>query len=506
VFERQPLSQIDLASLAQVLEESDIAILNVAVQGHLLDANAAAAAMFRYSDVSALVADIRDIGRQLYANADDRVAALAELRRNGRFTLKRLRGRRRDGELFWARVAGRAQFGPDGTFLSTLITLVDITDLVEAQERAERAMRDYASIWDNTPTGLYRSSPDGVQLRANPALVAINGYPDEATMLANVRDIAREWYVDPTRRDVFKRLLAESGRVTDFVSEIHRHNTRERIWIREDAWEVRDVAGALLHYEGTVRDITNQRLQEQELRETNAALEQANRAKSAFLANMSHELRTPLNAILGFSEVIREQMFGPIDGRYRDYAADIHASGKHLLDLVNDILDLARIEAGRFDLLPTVLNPAVVVEEVTRLMANQAASAGLSLNVNALSDAPVIAVDARAFRQVLLNLLSNAIKFTPGPGAVDVTVSEAAGRVEITFADTGIGIPEHLLERVFEPFVQGEDPRVKRHAGTGLGLPIVKSLVERQGGAITLARREPQGTVARLSFPVVPTN
>src|SRR5262249_12623671 len=203
----------------------------------------------------------------------------------------------------------------------------------------------------NALDGIYRSSPAGRQLRANPALVRLNGYDNEAEMLRSVNDISTEWYVEQGRRAEFMRILQEQGKVENFVSEIYRHKTRERIWVSENARLVRDAQGHPLFYEGTVRDITALKRTEDALVAARRAAEASDVAKSQLLANVSHELRTPLNAIIGFSEIMQHEMLGPLgESRYRDYAQDIRESGLHLLAIINDLLDLSKISAGRLEL------------------------------------------------------------------------------------------------------------------------------------------------------------
>ena len=281
------------------------------------------------------------------------------------------------------------------------------------------AERDYRSIFDNAIDGIYRSSLAGRQLRANPALVRLNGYATEEEMLRSVNDIASEWYVEPGQRAEFMRLLNEFGQVENFESEIFRHKTRERIWVSENARLVRDGAGRPLFYEGTVRDITALKRVDQELIQARKEAEAANNAKSQLLANVSHELRTPLNAILGFSEILQGELLGSLgQPRYREYAKDIHDSGLHLLSIIDDLLDLSKIEAGRRNLNDDVVDLFELFEAVSRLVRERASHAGLTMSIELPPGLPAVKADKRALRQVLLNLLSNALKFTPTGGHI----------------------------------------------------------------------------------------
>ena len=241
--------------------------------------------------------------------------------------------------------------------------------------------------------------------------------------------------------------------------------------------------------------------------------ESANRSKSEFLANMSHELRTPLNAINGFSEILAGEMFGPLgDRRYKEYSQDILSSGQHLLALINDILDMSKIEAGKMSLKREPIHIEDVVEDAIRLMRNRAEAVGLTLSVK-LSDLPEADADYRAIKQVLLNLLSNAIKFTPRGGkvAVSATVIEQSSfsgvpseqRVRISVSDTGIGIAKDDLLRLAQPFEQIESQLSKSQPGTGLGLALTKSLVELHDGALTMDSQPGQGTTVSFTLPVV---
>jgi two-component system cell cycle sensor histidine kinase PleC len=231
--------------------------------------------------------------------------------------------------------------------------------------------------------------------------------------------------------------------------------------------------------------------------------ETANASKTAFLANMSHELRTPLNAILGFSEIIAHQSMGPDQlDRYSDYARDIHVSGAHLLSLINDMLDVAKIESGRMEIEPRWVDPREVVDGVVRLVGPRALQKRQTLEIEDMSAAPLVMADERAFRQMLLNLISNAVKFTPQGGHIAVSCTGLSqGGLEIRVADNGPGIPEEKLARVLEPFSQIDNRFDREAGGTGLGLALADGLIRLHGGKILLKNNPGGGLTATLYFP-----
>lgn len=231
--------------------------------------------------------------------------------------------------------------------------------------------------------------------------------------------------------------------------------------------------------------------------------EAANKAKSRFLATMSHELRTPLNAIMGFSEVMKSEILGPMpNDTYREYAGNIHDSGSHLLNLINEILDLSRIEAGRYDLHEEPLRLSDVVEDCHRLLKLRAENKGLSIIEDAPFDMPQVWVDQRALRQICLNLMSNALKFTPRGGRVIVTVAATAdGGQLLSIRDTGPGIPKEEIPKVLQAFGQGSLAHQTAEGGTGLGLPIVKKLIELHDGRFELRSELRKGTEAIVFIP-----
>jgi two-component system cell cycle sensor histidine kinase PleC len=231
--------------------------------------------------------------------------------------------------------------------------------------------------------------------------------------------------------------------------------------------------------------------------------EEANLAKSRFLATMSHELRTPLNAILGFSEVMQGELFGPHSvAAYKEYSNDIHSSGQHLLMLINEILDLSRVEAGRYELKEESVSLSAVVEDCCRLLTLRAQKRDITINEAVETDLPRIWADERAIRQVVLNLLSNAIKFTPQGGQVTIKLGwTAAGGQYLSIRDTGPGIPEDEIPVVMSSFGRGTLAQKNADEGTGLGLPIVKGLIELHGGMFSLRSKVREGTEVIVVLP-----
>jgi two-component system, cell cycle sensor histidine kinase PleC len=229
-------------------------------------------------------------------------------------------------------------------------------------------------------------------------------------------------------------------------------------------------------------------------------LRASNRAKSDFLANMSHELRTPMNAILGFSEVIKDELMGPNhQPLYRSYAKDIHTSGAHLLGLINDILDLSKIEAGKFELKESEVDVFEIVEDTKRIISLKAAQKGVAL-INQIPPGLIVWADAAALRQVSLNLASNALKFTPSGGSIRTFLEIIDGKFTFATQDTGCGIRPEDLTRVFENFGQGRHDVASAEKGTGLGLPIVRGLVRAHGGDVTIESTLGKGTTVLVTI------
>jgi hypothetical protein len=228
---------------------------------------------------------------------------------------------------------------------------------------------------------------------------------------------------------------------------------------------------------------------------------EASRSKSAFLASMSHELRTPLNAEIGFSDAMRAELFGPLSARYKGYAADIQQSGSHLLALINDVLDLSRLEASQAVLQEEKFDIAELIEEVMRMMGPQAGKAGLNLQADVAPELPVLRADRSRIKQILINLAANAIKFTPEGGQVRLAAHRTASALSLIVSDTGIGIAQEDIPRAMERFGQVDSSLARKYEGTGLGLPLSRQLAELHGGQLILGSAPGVGTTVTVTLP-----
>ncbi len=313
----------------------------------------------------------------------------------------------------------------------------------------------------------------------------------------------------PAQSDIEKAgIVNAEGREEKYIEErlaYHRNPV--------GAFEIELVGGRWLQIRdrrtadgGTVivqTEITAYKRAEEILRAAKERAEWASRSKSEFLANTSHELRTPLNAIIGFSQMMESEMFGELGNpRYRDYAKAVRESGEHLLSVVNDLLDLSKIEAGKLTLSDELIDVSETLFAAWNLAKEQAESAEPTLITDIPDSLPPLRADKRMFTQIALNFLSNAVKFTPAGGRIGITGKIGAdGSLVIQFADTGIGMTEEDIERAFEPFGQGSNALIRRHEGTGLGVPLSKSLIELHGGTLSIESEQGSGTTVTVRFP-----
>ncbi|MBC7368862.1 MAG: response regulator, partial [Undibacterium sp.] len=361
-----------------------------------------------------------------------------------------------------------------------------------AEAARARAEANYRSIFENALEGLYLSSVDGRFLRINPALARMCGYAGPAAMMSATNDIGRQIYARADRRAEFFERVSLSDTVTDFESEILRVDG-STFWISESVRVVRAANGAIDHFEGVAIDITQRREAARVLQAAKDAADTASRSKSRFLASVSHELRTPLNGILGYTQILRRDT--ALGEKQRDGVRVIHESADHLLALINDILDLSKVEAGRLELHPADFDLYSFAAGAERIFTPRAREKNLLLESALATDLPrFVHGDEQRLRQVVFNLLANAVKFTASGGVVfsvqPVPAPDAAAPAFLRFSvsDTGPGIAAADLERIFEPFTQvGESARSA--TGTGLGLAISRSLVEHLGGQLPVESR-----------------
>lgn len=439
----------------------------------------------------------REFDPELYKQIEDTI-------HRGERWSGRLRARRKDGTEYDQEAAISPIFNENGEIVNYVAIKRDISQQVATQIALSESEEQYRKLMSSTPDGIYVHVNSEIVL-VNDAAVEIFGARDQAELIGkSVFDL-----IDSGLAPVVKE---QQRRKFTGVEETLRMEQKRLRLNGESFWA--SVSVTSMNWKGErgalviLRDITDQRRAQNELVRAMENAEIANKSKSDFLANMSHELRTPLNAIIGFSEIMQNEMFGKIgNDHYTAYARDIHESGMHLLYLINDILDLSKIEAGKLSPTLSDVNLAEAIDASMRLMRQSAKDANVTIEPKLGDDLPTIRGDLRMLKQMLMNLVSNAIKFTPSGGRVRISVTRAgAEHIKIAVVDTGVGIPPEDLSRVLEPFIQSQGPASSRESGTGLGLPLTKSLAELHGGTFQLWSRRGFGTRAVLRLPIDPEN
>jgi PAS domain S-box-containing protein len=396
-----------------------------------------------------------------------------------------------------------------GQFIAGLIILAVLCAALALLQRVAEKTRkritageaSYRAFFDHAVEGIFRTTPEGHYLAVNQALADIYGYPTPEVLISGLTDISAQLYVDSKRREEFRTLMQANDVVTHFVSEIY-HRSGRRIWISENARAVRDWSGTLLCYEGTVEDVTEKFEQERTLRAALRQAEIANKMKAAFLGAMSHELKTPLNAVLGFSEIIRDEVLGPIGHEgYREYAGDIHTSGARLLAVINDVLDVSRLEGGLLTIEARSESVLDVAESAIKLARGLTQDKRV-IAIDVPADVPLLYVDPRRLAQALGNLMANALKFTPQGGQVRfIARRQADGGVHLMVEDSGIGMAQETIAAALEPFRQLDGSLARRFEGAGLGLSISKALAELHGGQLNVRSAVGEGTTVTIALP-----
>ena len=306
-----------------------------------------------------------------------------------------------------------------------------------------------------------------------------------------------------TPRTLYKELWERLSTGQTWTGEIlNRRKSGELYWCREIISPFLDRDDRITHFVSIREDVTQRRQLDDDLKSAKELAEASSRAKTQFLANMSHELRTPLNAVLGFSEMIRDELLGPVGHvKYKDYAEDIHRAGSHLLDIINDVLDTAKIEAGKLTLAEQPVSVRAAVDSTMRLARGRLDGGQIPVRVEISEHLPLLWADLRLLKRILLNLLSNALKFTSEGEIVVSGRISADGWMEIAVRDTGIGIAEADIPKVLQPFHQVDNSNTRKHQGTGLGLNLALSLVELHEGELQVASVVGKGTTVTCRFP-----
>jgi PAS domain S-box-containing protein len=380
----------------------------------------------------------------------------------------------------------------EGTMPSgTVITFSDETE----QKRAEQDVRRLATVVEDSSDAIAVVDLDGKILNWNRRAEIMYGYTKAEARKLTVKDLVPNGQRTKTLRLI--RQLVRGETVAPF--ELKRRTKDGRV---VDSWLtatlLRDEDGNPQAIATTERDLTEIKL----LVAEKEIVRRADQDKSRFLARMSHELRTPLNAILGFSEIIKNEMFGTVaQRRYVEYGKDIHTSGQYLLDLVNDILDLSRLEEHEYELEETVLDLNELAEELIHMLSLEANKQGISLSFDTAADLPKLRSDRRAIQQILLNLLSNAMKFTPRGGRVNLDMHlDRDGNLRLSVSDTGIGIAKEDLPKIRKPFAQLPSRFATEKLGTGLGLPIAEGLAKLLGTKLEITSEVEKGTTVTMRF------
>ena len=482
---------MDAVWAERLWDDNPDAMLAISRSGEVLHWNRAAEQLFGYSraeaigrDLAALTVPLEGVGeaeRQHRAAFDGGCPVHEALRR------------RSDGALVHVSVATRLVEVPPTGEAAVLYSMRDITSLKVMQN---------AKLLEARYQGLLESAPDAMVIVERAGRIAIVNAQTER-LFGYARDELRGQPVELLMPERYR--VKHGTHRGGFLQQPHARPMGaglELFGLRRDGVEfpVEISLSPLEVAEGqfvlsAIRDATERKRFELALRE-------ANRMKSSFLAKMSHELRTPLNGIIGFSELLIDEKPGPLNARQREYVGDVLASGRHLLQLINDVLDLSKVEAGRMELHPEPFALQKAAQEVGSVLSTLAQRKRIAMRLRVGNGLGTVTLDRQKFIQVLYNLVSNAIKFTDEGGSVSVTLERAGEQLKIAVADNGIGIRPEDFPRLFVEFQQLDSGSSRRYEGTGLGLALTRKIVEFQGGTIDVQSKVGRGTVFRVSLPL----
>lgn len=379
---------------------------------------------------------------------------------------------------------------------------LDVRDQSILQRERDDAILLLASIFDVSEVGIIVTDYTGKVVRVNDSFIRTYGWSRDELINMDFTELVTHDERERARQN-HKKFIDTGVRSSGEMKMIRKDGSVANGLFTSATLRLSHNRKFLVT---TVMDITLRKQMEQSLRYAKEQADTANRAKSAFLANMSHELRTPLNAIIGFSELMIKGTFGMIEnGKYREYLKDIQMSAEHLLGIINEVLDMSKIEAGRLELQEENLSVADLIDSIVRMMDSRIFSSDIRIVTDVPSDLPGLRADHRLFRQVLINLLTNAVKFSSKGGEIRVSAFVAAdGAMKVVVADQGIGIRKEKIQQALEPFGQVNatpELRESNQQGTGLGLPLSKVMVELHGGYLELDSEYGKGTTVSLTFP-----
>lgn len=378
----------------------------------------------------------------------------------------------------------------------------DVTEGRITELALKRTAEQYQLIAEHAYDMFARHTPEGVLTFVSPAVRKVMGAEPEDVVGHNIIEMMH----GDDRTEVREKLEALNAGADSVRISFRLPNLQgEFIWLESTVHPINDEhTGEMVEAIAITRDISERKEYEQQLLDAREKAETANRTKSTFLANMSHELRTPLNAVIGFSEILKRKMYGPLgDEVYDEYANLIHESGTHLLDLINDILDMSKVEAGKMEIKPEPIDMVEMVETCMRFVEAKAEAKNQNVQLNVLTPQGTNSAyaDIRATKQILINLLSNAVKFTGDGGSIRVDVRTLADGLELSVCDNGVGIDPADISRLLRPFEQIVDKSSQAEEGSGLGLALTKSFAELQGGTFRLESEKGQGTRAIVTLP-----
>ena len=502
--ERPLLNRDDISGeqwLQALVDNSPLAVIEWDSGHHIANWTGSAAHMFGWTAPEVLGKRI-DEWRFVHEEDWGAVREAMHAMERGRSFVSRNRNYRKDGSLIDCEWHNSVLIDQSGAFRRGLSLVLDTTERRHFEEALRISEERHRLIVDQAPIGIFRSTPQGRFLGVNAKLARMFGFDTPEEMVAEIQDIASEIFVSPEKR---LPIVARAAETTEFSSGEIEYRRRDGSTFLSNLYlrAVRHASGDIVYLEGFVEDITERRRAEEILRESHDALErrvrertaelsvanerlqELDRLKSQFLASMSHELRTPLNSIIGFTSLLRQGLPGPVNAEQIKQLDIVSASAKHLLTLINDLLDVSRIEAGRAELERAPFDFADVLKEVALSLQPMAERKGLAVTHDLSASSIPMVGDRKRTLQVLLNLVNNAIKFTER-GYVRIQAAAQGETLRVTVEDTGIGIKAEHLPMLFEAFRQVDGSARRIYEGTGLGLYLCRKLLGLMGGEIAV--------------------